>query len=103
MPRMQILNALEREAFETPPVFTTAQRRQHFDFPAGIRQLAAQLRTPANRLGFLLHCGYFTATKRFFLVRTFHSRDVAYVAARVGLDPELLALTPYDGHTLARH
>jgi hypothetical protein len=103
MPRMQILNALEREAFETPPVFTSLQRRQHFDFPAGIQRLATALRTPANRLGFLLHAGYFVAAKRFFLVRTFQPRDLAYVAGRLGLGPDPPALAPYDGHTLARH
>jgi hypothetical protein len=33
MPRMNILNTVEREAFESPPVFNSVQRKQYFDFP----------------------------------------------------------------------
>lgn len=84
MPRMKILNSVEQEAFESPPVFNCFQRKQHFDFPQTIQQAAASLRTPANRLCFLLSCGYFKATKRFFPVQTFRSRDVEYVADRAG-------------------
>jgi hypothetical protein len=31
---MNILNAVEREAFDSPPVFHSFQRKQYFDFPA---------------------------------------------------------------------
>ena len=67
MPRMKILNTVEQEAFDMPPVFNSVQRKRFFDFPLKIRRLAANLRTPINRLCFLLSCGYFKASKRFFL------------------------------------
>jgi Domain of unknown function (DUF4158) len=85
MPRMNILNAVEQEAFESAPVFTSFQRKQHFDFPQAIQQATANLRTPANQLCFLLSCGYFKASKRFFPAQTFHPRDVEYVVGRTGL------------------
>jgi hypothetical protein len=31
---MNILNAVEREAFDSPPVFNSFQRKQYFDFPS---------------------------------------------------------------------
>ena len=34
MPRMNILNAVEREAFDSSPVFNSFQRKQYFDFPS---------------------------------------------------------------------
>src|SRR5690349_19496802 len=34
MPRMNILNAVEREAFDSLPVFNSFQRKQYFDFPS---------------------------------------------------------------------
>ena len=34
MPRMNILNVVEREAFDSPPVFNSFQRKQYFDFPS---------------------------------------------------------------------
>jgi hypothetical protein len=53
MPRMNILNAVEREAFDSPPVFNSFQRKQYFDFPSKLRRFVAGLRSPAYRVGFL--------------------------------------------------
>jgi hypothetical protein len=49
MPRMNILNAVEREAFDSPPVFNSFQRKQYFDFLSKLRRFAAGLRSPAWR------------------------------------------------------
>jgi ribosomal protein S4 len=100
---MKILSAVEQEAFESPPVFTSAQRRHHFDFSLEVQQLAATLRTPTNQLGFLLSWGYFTATKQFFLPQTFWPLDIEYVAKRLDLSLDSLDLTSYDKQTVARH
>ena len=39
MPRMNILNTVEREAFNSPPVFNSFQRKQYFDFPSKVKSL----------------------------------------------------------------
>ena len=103
MPRMNILNAVEQEAFESAPVFNSFQRKQYFDFPQAIQQATANLRTPANQLCFLLSCGYFKASKRFFSARTFHPRDVEYVVGRTGLRLEQIELHLYAKETSSRH
>jgi hypothetical protein len=41
---MIALNAGEREAFDSPPVFNSFQRKQYFDFPSKLRRFAAGLR-----------------------------------------------------------
>jgi hypothetical protein len=82
---MKILNAVEQEAFDLPPVFNSVQRKQYFDFLLAVQPTAARLRTAANQLCFLLSCGYFKASKRFFPVWTFHLRDVEYVVGHAGL------------------
>jgi hypothetical protein len=92
---MNILNTVEQEAFEAAPVFNSFQRKQYFDFSQTIQQAAAKLRTPTNQLWFLLTCGYFKASKRFFLAQTFHPRDVEYVASRTGLRLEEIELHLY--------
>ena len=61
MPRMNVLNTVEREAFDSPPVFNSLQRKQYFDFPSKLRRIAENLRNPAYRFGFLLCAGYFKA------------------------------------------
>ena len=83
MPRMNILNTVEREAFNSPPVFSSFQRKQYFDFPSKLRRFAAGLRNPAYQLGFLLSAGYFKAARRFFSPGSFHPRDIEYVARQL--------------------
>ncbi|HXM27888.1 MAG TPA: hypothetical protein VN957_17825 [Chthoniobacterales bacterium] len=43
MPRMKILNSIEQEAFELPPVLNSAERKRHFDFPVAILRITAEL------------------------------------------------------------
>src|SRR6516165_6120406 len=103
MPRMKVLNSIEREAFELPPVLNSAERKRYFDFPVGVQQIAVELRTPTNQLCFLLSCGYFKATHRFYPVQTFRPRDISYVAERSGITTEAVRLADYDKQTMARH
>jgi TnpA family transposase len=103
MPRMKILNSVEREAFESPPLFNSAERKRCFDFPRAIQEIAAGLRSATNQLCFLLSCGYFRATRRFYPARTFHARDLQFLAERAGLLAEAVNFADYDKQTLARH
>ena len=95
MPRMKILNGVEREGFDLPPIFNSAERKRCFDFPAPILQIATSLRTNTNQVVFLMSCGYFKATKRFYPVPTFHQRDLVYVAGRIANAPQTIDLTGY--------
>lgn len=88
MPRMNILNKSEQVMFEDPPIFNSAERKRFFSFPNAIQEKAATLRKPSTRIGFLLSCGYFKATKKFFKPEDFHPNDIAYVARSVNFDPE---------------
>jgi TnpA family transposase len=103
MPRMKILSPIEQDAFDSPPVFNSVQRKQYFDFPLAIQRLTAGLRTPTNQLCFLLSCGYFKAAKQFFPVRRFRPGDIKYVADRAGLALTEVDIDRYDKQTLTRH
>jgi hypothetical protein len=48
MPRMKILNSVEREAFELPPVFNSVERKRNFDFPVAIEQIAQSTLFPGQ-------------------------------------------------------
>jgi TnpA family transposase len=103
MPRMNILNAVEREAFDSPPVFNSFQRKQYFDFPSKLRRFAAGLRSPAYWVGFLLSAGYFKAVKRFFSPGAFHRRDIEYVTRQLELGVPMVDLASYHPRTRQRH
>src|ERR1700730_14844812 len=103
MPRMKILNSVEREVFDFPPVFNSVERKRCFDFPTPLQDIATSLRTASNQLVFLLSCGYFKATKRFYPVLSFHRPDLAYVADWIAAAPECIDLTAYAKQSMARH
>lgn len=103
MPRMKILNAVEQEAFDTPPVFNSVQRKRYFDFSMETRRQAVKLRTPTNKLCFLLSCGYFKASKRFFATGLSHRPDIEYVARHAGIDLAMVDMDSYDKQSLLRH
>lgn len=103
MPRMNILNTVEREAFDSPPAFTSVQRKQYFDFPSELRRLASSLRASTHRLCFLLSAGYFKAARRFFLPSTFHRRDIEHVARQLELMEHTADLTDYSHRTRRFH
>jgi len=103
MPRMKILSTSEQEVFETPPVFNSVQRKQFFDFPASLLEISATLHKKTARISFLLSCGYFKATKRFFAPKDFHPRDIEYVARRLDLPADDFYLDDYSDRTQRRH
>ncbi len=80
---MKILDPLEQEAFDRPPAFNAAERKQFFDLPMALWDIAYSLRTPLSQIGFVLACGYFKTAKRFFKPDDFHQRDIEYVARQL--------------------
>lgn len=77
---INILSQPDRKAFETPPVFSEEERMSYFSIPQWASKLIKTLRTPTNKVGFILQLGYFRSANSFFSSKTFHSGDVAFVA-----------------------
>lgn len=102
MPVMQILNALEEEAFESPPHFTSIERKKFFTLPLGLQEQFDGFRTPTNKVCFLIVFGYFKARRKFF-GKQFRPPDVEFVATRFCLEPSDVETTAYDKQTALRH
>jgi TnpA family transposase len=98
---MRILSTNEQGAFDRPPAFDHHDRKKFFDFPKSLLTTAATMRNPDHKIGFLVSCGYFRATRRFFAPVDFPERDLAYVASQLGhpLPPTL----HYPDRTRQRH
>jgi len=103
MPRMRILTVSEQESFDKPPLFDHKQRKQFFSFPQSLLETANTLRTSSSQIGFLLLCGYFKATKQFFLSQDFHQRDIEAVAKQLDQDSESFQSDDYTEATRRRH
>jgi TnpA family transposase len=102
MPRIKIFNALEIEAFESPPVFNSAERRKFFSLPAHLQKLRHSFYTPLNQVCFTLLAGYFRARHKFF-GQQFRRADVKYVAAQLGVNEADIRTDIYQKPTLSRH
>ena len=76
MARMRILSNNEQDSFDKPTLFDHKERKQFLATPKGLMDIAKGLRTPDSQIGFLLMCGYFKATKRFYQPQDFHIRDI---------------------------
>jgi len=103
MARMRILTANEQEAFDKPPLFDHKERKQFFDPLKGLMEMAVSLRSENGQIGFLLMCGYFKATKRFYQPQDFHERDIEAVARVLGLSGANFSPNAYAKQTRARH
>jgi hypothetical protein len=55
-----------------------------FEIPINLLKVVNDLLKPAYKIGFLVACGYFKATKKFFNPKEYHQRDIEYVARVLG-------------------
>ena len=102
MARMKIFNTLEREAFESPPVFDSVERKRFFSLPLMLKDSMVSLRTPTNKVCFLVAAGYFKARRKFFGWQ-FRQADIEYVACQIGVNPAEVRVEAYDKATSTRH
>jgi TnpA family transposase len=102
MPRMKIFNSLEREAFESPPVFDSAERKRFFSSSSSLNNSLASLRTSTNKVCFLVTAGYFKARRKFF-ARQFRETDIEYVARQLDIFPSEVRVEDYSKETYTRH
>ena len=102
MARMKIFNTLEEEAFESPPVFNSAERKRFFSLPLIFADSIVNLRTPTNKVCFLLAAGYFKARRKFFGWH-FRQADIEYVAGQIDVNPASVHVKAYDRASSTRH
>ncbi len=99
---MKIFNALEQDEFESPPVFNSAECKRFFTLPLPLGDLMESLRTPTNKVCFLVAAGYFKARRKFF-AKPFRSADIEFVAQQIGVDAREVRQEAYGKETYARH
>ena len=102
MPVLQILNTLEEEIFESPPRFTSRERKKFFGLPASLQEWFHDLRTPTNQVCFLVVFGYFKARRKFF-GKQFRPPDIEFAAAHYGFSLDAIETSAYDKQTALRH
>ena len=102
MAKMKIFNKLEEAEFESPPKFNSVERKHFFAASIAINELLENLRTPTNKVCFLVSLGYFKARKRFFS-RQFLESDIQFVANQLKLNTFDVHLETYSKETCSRN
>ena len=100
---IKILNSNDARAYDTPPVFDSEQRKRFFDLPKWADEVADNLRTPTNKVGFVLQLGYFRAADRFFNIQDFNPRDIELIAGRMSIVLDEIQWTEYSYTSYERH
>lgn len=80
MPRLAILTEDEQAEFDYPPVLPADIKAVCFAINKELEEKLNRLRTPTNKVGFLLQYAYFKACKRFFVTKRFREEDIQYAA-----------------------
>ncbi|MGZ3241553.1 MAG: DUF4158 domain-containing protein, partial [Burkholderiaceae bacterium] len=99
---MNIFNVLEQEAFEAHPIFNSVERLNFFFAPLMFGDSMESMRTPTNKICFIVMAGYFKARRKFFS-RQFHQADIEFVAGQIDLNASEVLLNTYSKETCARH
>lgn len=102
MARMKIFNESEQNAFESPPMFNSEERKKFFVQPLMFKELMESFKTPTNKICFLVTAGYFKARNRFF-ARQFHQKDIEFVALQMGINTNEINIDNYEKSTYHRH
>lgn len=100
MSTIQILTPTDIRNYQSPPRFDSFQRKKFFPLPIGLIKEVEDLRTPSGKIAFVLQCGYFRSSNRFF-GNQFYPADISFVANRLALVIPISLEIPKQ--TLARH
>ncbi len=102
MAKMKIFSTPEQNNFESPPIFNSVERKRFFTLPLTLQESVHDLKTPTNKVCFLVAAGYFKARHRFF-ARQFHQNDIEFVAKQIGINIDEVQLKTYSRVTYLRH
>ena len=100
MSTVQILTTPEIRNYESPPHFDSFQRKKFFTLPSGLMNEVESLRNSTSQIAFILQCGYFRASLRFF-GNQFYPNDITFLAHRSNIT--ILSLLEIPKQTLNRH
>ena len=103
MTKLVILSPSERKRFDAPPKFNADDRALYFSLSNHELKLIEELRSVANKIGFILQLGYFKANGKFFTIEQFRRPDIDYVVNLLGILPVNAGLSSYKQRIAIDH
>jgi len=103
MSRLSILTEKEQQVFDQPPMLSSEIRAICFALTPELDAQIQRLRTPTNKVGFLLQYGYFKACGRFCSINRLTKENVEYACHLLGIDKAEVNLSVYKERIPALH
>ena len=102
MTRISVLSNSEGKEFDEPPIFNSIDRKRFYDMTKVLQDALNRLRTPTNKVYFLVSYAYFKAEKRFYDGKLYE-RDIEYASSILGIELKSLCITSYPKQTRLNH
>ncbi len=102
MPILRVLKPNEQKRYEHPPIFDETTRKVYLSFTDDIKDPIRQLRTPSNKVFYLLLYAYFRASSRFYPPDRFYEKDIRYVCHQLKIYRSEVDFTNYGRETYRR-
>lgn len=80
---IKILGQQDIQDFDTVPELSGEDRKKFFYIPIWAKEILENLKTPINKVGFILQLGYFKAANKFFSSKSFNPKDVDFIAGKL--------------------
>lgn len=103
MSNLHILTVEEQQAFDYPSPLPPEMRAICFVIDNVLEKELSRLRTPTNKVGFLLQYAYFKANKRFFFINRYRQEDIEYAAKLLGISINDVDLSCYKKRMPIEH
>ena len=100
---IKILDSATINKIETPPLFSSIDRRKYFQLNGQIQKQLSKLKGPENQVGYLLQIGYFKAANRFYPKSKFSEYDIEYVSNLLGYRFSTIDISKYNTRTQINH
>jgi len=100
---IKILGQQDIQDFDAVPELNGEDRKKFFYIPIWAKEILENLRTPVNKVGFILQLGYFKADNKFFSSKSFNPKDVEFVSEKLQIPLSSTDLSGYLGSTSERH
>ncbi len=104
MALLEVLTPNEQKLFDLPPQFLSLDdRKKYFTLDDELSDLIEGLRGKINKIGFMLQLGYFRWAGRFFALKSFHKKDLGFIASQFDFLIDNININDYDPSSYKRH
>jgi len=101
--KIEILDKVDRRAFDSPPSFTQADQKKYFTLPSEVTQWSKNISTKTNLVGFVLLWGYMRCSGRFFQKMAFLEPDTKFICGLLKLNFTEIDFATYNQRTYNHH